>query len=212
MRIFSIELSSRIGSVALIDDGNVAAEEHWEENFKNRQQLFDAMAALEVDWDGVDVFAVGRGPGAFSGMRIGFSVVNSLAAPSSKPVYALNSGAALAARFGADRTVVVGDARRNQVWAGIFRGAELELDFRLLQRDELPAFIPDDALVVSPDHDRLESLLSGFTTLNDPEPAHPTAGELGQLVFARLERNIPSEPFEPLYMHPPVFIAPRFPA
>jgi tRNA threonylcarbamoyladenosine biosynthesis protein TsaB len=212
MRIFAIELSSRIGSIALVDDGAVVAEECWEENFKNRQQLFDAMAALQAEWESVDLFAVGRGPGAFSGMRIGFSVVNALAAPSARPVYALNSGAALAARYGADCMAVVGDARRNQVWAGVFRNAELDQEFALLQREELQAFIPDDALVVSPDHDRLESLLAGFRTPGSAAPVHPTAGELGRLVFARHARQIASEPFEPLYMHPPVFIEPRFPA
>lgn len=212
MRIFAIELSSRIGSIALVDDGDVVVEESWEENFKNRQQLFDALAALRVDWEGVDLFAVGRGPGAFSGMRIGFSVVNSLAAPANKPVYALNSGAALARRYGAECTVVVGDARRDQVWAGIFSKSVLAQEFRLLQREELQAFVPDDALVVSPDHDRLETLLSRFRTLGSAVPVHPTAGELGQLVFARLEQQVASEPFDPLYMHPPVFIAPRYPA
>lgn len=212
MKIFAIELSSKHGSIALVEDGAVVAEKSWVENFKNRQQLFDAMAEIGVDWNSVDLFAVGRGPGAFSGMRIGFSVINSLAAPGGKPVYALNSGAALAAQIGAERTVVVGDARRNKVWAGLFSDGELEKEFQLLERDELAAFVPANALVVSPDHDRLEELLENFRSMERAEPVFPTAGKLGQLVFQRLENGHESEPFEPLYMHPPVFIAPRFPA
>lgn len=212
MRIFAIELSSRFGSVALVEDGAIVLEKSWEENFKNRQQLFDSITELGLDWDTVDCFAVGRGPGAFSGMRIGFTVVNTLAAPAGKPVYALNSGAPLVAQLGADRCAVVGDARRNKVWAGVFQGAELEKEFQLMELDELQDFIPEGILVVSPDHDRLETLLENFHTLKDAAPVFPTAGKLGQLVFSRLERGIESEPFEPLYMHPPVFIAPRFPA
>ncbi len=210
MKIFAIELSSRFGSLALLEGGEVTAEKSWEENFKNRQQLFDAMAELESDWDSVDLFAVGRGPGAFSGMRIGFTVVNALAAPLKKPVYALNSGAPLAARCGAAQTVVVGDARRNKVWAGIFNGTELDGEFQLMERDELKAFVPDGALVVSPDQDRLADLLAGFNAL--AEPKYPTAAKLGELVFERFMQGVASETFEPLYMHPPVFIAPRFPA
>jgi tRNA threonylcarbamoyl adenosine modification protein YeaZ len=212
VKIFAVELSSRFGSLALVEDGAVVAEKRWEENFKNRQQLFDAMAAMEIDWRHIDCFAIGRGPGAFSGMRIGFSVVNALAAPVGKPVYALNSGAALAAQANAARTVVVGDARRNKVWAGVFSGSELEKKFHLMERDELAAFVPPDALVVSPDHDRLEELLSGFRIQEDAAPVFPAAGILGRLVCQRLEEGVESEPFEPLYMHPPVFIAPRFPA
>jgi len=209
VKIFTIELSSRFGSIALLEAGEVVADKSWEENFKNRQQLFDAMASMEVDWVGVDVFAVGRGPGAFSGMRIGFSVANSLAAPAGKPVYALNSGAALALRFGSERTAVVGDARRNQIWAGVFKGVELEKEFELMGPDKLKAFVPEDALVVSSDHDRLASLLDGFNLLPDGA-AYPTAGELGRLVSQRLGQGIESEPLEPLYMHPPVFVEPRF--
>ena len=210
MKIFAIELSSRFGSIAVLEDGKIIREMNWEENFKNRQQLFDSMSELESNWDSVDVFAVGRGPGAFSGMRIGFTVINTLAAPLKKPVYALNSGAALAARIGAEKTAVVGDARRNKVWAGIFAGSELVKEFKLMERDELKGFVPEGALVVSPDQDRLEELLADFQTLE--EPKFPTAGKLGELVFQRLEKGIESETFEPLYMHPPVFIAPRFPA
>lgn len=212
MKIFAIELSSRFGSIAVCEDGKIILEKSWEENFKNRQQLFDAMAELNMDWESVDLFAVGRGPGAFSGMRIGFTVVNTLAAPAGKPVYALNSGAALAAQVGAEKTVVVGDARRNKVWAGIFTGTELDAEFVLMERDELCAFVPEGALVVSPDHDRLDELLSEFNTMAENAPVFPTAGKLAELVAQRVENKIESEPFEPLYMHPPVFIAPRFPA
>ncbi|MCK4563738.1 MAG: tRNA (adenosine(37)-N6)-threonylcarbamoyltransferase complex dimerization subunit type 1 TsaB [Verrucomicrobia bacterium] len=212
MKIFAIELSSKHGSIALVEDGKIAAEKSWIENFKNRQQLFNAMMELGMDWACVDVFAVGRGPGAFSGMRIGFSVVNSLAAPGGRPAYALNSGAALAAQTGVERIAVVGDARRNKVWAGVFNGNDLEKEFQLLERDELAGFVPENTLVVSPDHDRLEDLLSNFHIMEEAAPVFPTAGLLGQLVFQRLENGLESEPFEPLYMHPPVFIEPRFPS
>lgn len=210
MKIFAIELSSRIGSIAVLQDGQVIREMSWEENFKNRQQLFDSLAELESDWESVDVFAVGRGPGAFSGMRIGFTIINTLAAPLKKTVYSLNSGAALAALAGAEKTAVVGDARRNKVWAGVFSGSEIEKEFELMELDALTSFVPEDTLVVSPDQDRLAELLTGFHSLN--KPVFPTAGKLGELVFQRMGKGIESESFEPLYMHPPVFIEPRFPA
>ncbi len=78
--------------------------------------------------------------------------------------------------------------------------------------DALPAFIPQGALVASPDHGRLEELLAPFNTPENPADVFPTAGALGMLVHQRLENGVASEPFEPLYMHPPVFIEPRFPA
>ena len=212
MRIFSIELSSRIGSLALVENGQVLDERSWEENLQDRQQLFDAMTDMAVQWDGVDVFAVGCGPGAFSGMRIAFSVANSLAAPLKKPVYALNSGAALAEEYGEETTAVIGDARRGKVWAGLFSRAVLNNKYELLETDALRDFVPEGTLVLSSDHDRLVNLLADFRTGEGSGPVFPSAAVLGILVNRRLEQGIASEPLEPLYMHPPVFIAPRFPS
>lgn len=212
MKIFTIELSSKFGSIALIEEGQVLTEMSWVETFKNRQQLFDSMAALEVDWDSVDLFAVGRGPGAFSGMRIGFSVANSLAAPAGKPVYALNSGASIATQVGLEKVLVVGDARRNKVWAGLFQDGSLVDEFKLLESAELAEFVPPDTPIVSPDLDRLTELLASFKVITDETLLFPKAGVLGQLVDQRIKAGISSEPCEPLYMHPPVFIKPRFPA
>jgi len=210
VRVFAIELSSRRGSIALVDDGRVVSEAVWEENFKNRQQLFDALRAMEIDWETVDLFAVGRGPGAFSGMRIAFSVANALAAPGGRPVHALNSGSVLAADIPAETVAVVGDARRGQLWAGLFTAGAMAREFRLLDPDELPSFIPSGACVASPEEERLKEVLSGFDTLG--KPVYPAAATLGRMVVDRVARGEASESCEPLYMHPPVFIAPRFPA
>ena len=212
MKLFAIELSTSHGSIALIENGKIISEKSWIENFKNRQQLFNQLSELCSDWDTIDHFIVGRGPGAFSGLRISFTVANALAAPLKKPIYALNSGAALAAQIGAPRTAIVGDARRNKVWAGVFNGTTLEKEFQLMEYQELSGFIPEGVLTISPDHDRLEALLENFQTLENPTPVFPTAGKLGQLAFQCLEKSIPSEPLEPLYMHPAVFVKPRFPA
>ena len=212
MRIFAVELSSRFGSVALVDGETVLSERRWKETFKSRQQLFDAIEDMAIDWDAVDHFVAGRGPGAFSGMRIAFSVVNALALAGNKPVSALNSGAALAYHFGAPSTVVVGDARRNQLWAGCFSGTELESGFQLMSPESFREFVPSDALVLSSEYDRLESLLADFKTVEPASSVFPSAADLGVLAHRRLEQGAEPELFEPLYMHPPVFIEPRFPA
>ena len=67
MRIVAVEMSASKGSVALVDQGEVRASFSWEEKRENRQQLFDALKALAIEWSSVDQFVVGRGPGAFSG-------------------------------------------------------------------------------------------------------------------------------------------------
>ena len=211
MKIFAIELSCAQGSIALLDGEEVLEQRTWIENFKDRQMLFQQLNDLVDDWEQIDLFAVGRGPGAFSGMRIAFSVAQSLAAPGNKPLYALNSGAALAVQFSSPRLAVLGDARRGKVWAGLFQDGQLEGEFQLIEQEEIASFIPPQTPVVSPDAERLKELLAPFSLITE-EAVFPHATHLGQLVARRMHQGIASDPLEPLYMHPPVFVAPRFPA
>lgn len=216
MNLLAIDLSSALGSIALVCDGVVVAEKQWQEDFKNRQALFDGLAMLQTeqgfDWETIDGYAVGRGPGAFSGMRISLSVTQALAAPDKKPVYALNSGYSIAAQSTESSVAVVGDARRGQVWGGLFQAGNLEKAFVLMPAEELSDFIPSEALVLSPDADRLKEVLKSFRMPETRCAYYPVAGVLGQLVSERIQQGIATEPLEPLYMHPPVFVKPRFPA
>ena len=211
MRIVAVEMSASMGSVALVDQGDVRASFSWEEKRENRQQLFDALKALAVEWSSVDQFVVGRGPGAFSGMRIAFSVVNALAAPDKTPVVAHNSGAALVHARGASQSVVVGDARRKQLWIGAFEGIELSRAFTLIDPKELPMWIQSHTVVLSPDYDRLASVLDPYVG-TDRTSVVPQASDLAKVVCLRARLGLETERFEPLYLHPPVFVEPRFPA
>lgn len=211
MRVVAIEMSAQEGSVALLESGRVMASVCWVEQRENRQQLFDALKELAVDWASVDTFLVGRGPGAFSGMRISFSVVNALAAPGKQRVMAHNSGASLVRQHGAEKAVVVGDARREQLWVGAFEGVELVREFELIGRDALGDWVDEGTVVLSPDRARLAAVLEPFGGPGTGDEV-PRAATLGEVVWERQAAGLAVEPFEPLYLHPPVFVEPRFPA
>lgn len=211
MRVVAIEMSAQEGSVALLESGRVVASVCWVEQRENRQQLFDALKELAVDWASVDTFLVGRGPGAFSGMRISFSVVNALAAPGKQRVMAHNSGASLVRQYGVEKAVVVGDARREQLWVGAFEGIELVREFELIGRDALGDWVDEGTVVLSPDRARLAAVLEPFGLPGTGDEV-PRAASLGEVVWERQAADLAVEPFEPLYLHPPVFVEPRFPA
>jgi hypothetical protein len=61
--------------------------------------------------------------------------------------------------------------------------------------------IPETTLVVSPEAERLTQYFPNLGTAR-----FPLAGDVAALA---LRQGI-SEPLEPLYMHPPVFIEPKF--
>ena len=217
--VLGIELSSRQGSVALLKDGALLAEKTWLGERVRHNILFQTLETLlneaGVSYSDISLYAVGRGPGSFSGMRMSFAVAQALALASKTEVRAVSSGAALAlaaVREGSKQIAVVGDARRGQVWYGLFSVAapggrgpgspppatvEQIEDWKLVSYEEL--VVPAGTLVVSPEAERLEKLLPKIGS-----PRFPLASDVAKLALTQ------SEPLEPLYMHPPVFIEPKY--
>ena len=166
--------------------------------------------------------AAGRGPGVYSGLRTALTCAQTLALPGEKPVYCVSSGAVLARgaarEMNSSRVAVVGDARRELLWYGVFDFSRSETDapaeWMLVKAAELCDKLPSDVAVVSPDWNRLEPDLAsrGLDGLNWIRGCrYPRARDLAALVQLRMEQGLPSEKPVPVYMHPPVLIAPRFP-
>lgn len=214
MITLGIECSSRQGSLALLKDGEMVGKKSWIADRVRHNTVFKTLDELlqetSVSYNDVSLYAVGRGPGSFSGMRMSFAVAQALALPSQTEVRAVSSGAALAlaaARDGAEQIAVVGDARRGQVWLGVFTAADAVSSPRLqmLENWKLVPYenvsVPTGTLVVSPEAERLEKIFPKIGVARFPH-----AKEVAKLARMQVE----PEPLEPLYMHPPVFVEPKF--
>lgn len=216
MRLLAIERSTSIGSVAVLRDG--------ERVFLRREPLRmlegpdacamvdAALSALRLAPADIDRFAVGLGPGSFSGIRSALALVQGMALPSRAPVVGVSSAAAVALgvlrQAAAPRVAVVGDARRGHLWMGLFErgGATLRAcgEIGLLPAAELAARLPDDALVVSPDWERLEILLRPAVPADQlwAEAAWPAADGVAELALDAAAPHC--DPPLPIYLHPAV--------
>ena len=216
--MLSIELSSRRGSVAVWDGRKAVAQEQWDEPMARHPLVFEAvprvLAKAGGDWRQVTAFVAGRGPGAFSGVRVGLVAAQAFALPNRTQVYAFSSGAALAldlaAEAGVQPIVIAGDARRGAIWHAIFvkqgSGIQKVRDWGLSPAGDFIPTLPSGAWVASPDWARLQSAVGEL----DPrfhwvtEDRFPSASRLAELAWQAMTSGTPSEPLDPLYLHPAV--------
>lgn len=130
MRILGIESSSLVASVAIVEDETTMAE--YTVNFKKTHSqtllpMIDEMVKLlEIDLSTVDAIAVSGGPGSFTGLRIGSATAKGLGLALHKPLIHVPTLDATAYNlYGTEALICpIMDARRNQVYTGIYRFRE----------------------------------------------------------------------------------------
>lgn len=226
MRTLAIELSTDTGSLAWVENDAVLMEKEWSGGPRQRRPVFGDLhhwiRGGDVPWDKVDRLAVGIGPGAFSGLRLAVSLVRGLALPDGRPVTAVSSARALARSVmmetGAARVVVLGDARRNEVWAGCFAREDgvvrLQGDWVVEFVEKLPDALRCPGTVwVTPDWDRIGSALETACTASVTlirEARMPRASMVAGMADDLADRGMEGEPPVPIYVHPAVSIAPRY--
>jgi tRNA threonylcarbamoyladenosine biosynthesis protein TsaB len=82
----------------------------------------EVMERAGVGWRDLDAIAVGVGPGAFTGLRIGVATARALGMAAELPLRRVSSLAALAAGVDAPLKLPLIDARRGEVFAALFDG------------------------------------------------------------------------------------------
>jgi tRNA threonylcarbamoyladenosine biosynthesis protein TsaB len=227
MFILATDMSTTVGSIALLNDDSIVTETVWDETTLRNQQLFSVLPEIltkaRIEPVSIDLFCIGLGPGAFSGLRISLSAMRGLALPDSKPIFGLSSAEAMAWQLirleKRTSVTVVGDARRSMLWLAEFKADDsvvsMTIPFTLVKREELPGKLSAGTTVVSPDWARIgetltASLPPGCELIK--EKRTPTARSVALLALAKLRNGEKSLPLNPIYLHPPVFVAPRFAA
>ncbi len=226
MKILALELSTPTGSLAILDGDRVIEHKEWVAQGRQLRPIFPDIHALAAaanwDWQGIDQFAVGVGPGAFSGLRMAVSGIRGLALPDNKPVMAVSSASALAwsvlRETGAEQMVVLGDARRHELWAGRFSLEQGVVtrhgDWLVTAAEQLPESLKEPGTVwVTSDWDRIQESLKTVCpagVILVQEARIPEAAMVARVVAQRVAVGLPGDALAPIYVHPAVSVAPRF--
>jgi len=122
MKILAFDTATDVCTVALSLEGEIL--ERTEAGGQHAERILPMVDALLAEAGLVltqlDALAFGRGPGSFTGLRIGAGVAQGLAFGANLPVVPVSSLAALAQGLDSKKVLAAFDARMQQVYWGIY--------------------------------------------------------------------------------------------
>ncbi len=132
MKIIALDSSGLVASVAIVEDELLIGEYNIQYKKTHSQTLLPMLDELrkmvELDLDTIDAIALAKGPGSFTGLRIGSATAKGLGLALKKPIIEIPTLAGLACNlYGTDKLVCpIMDARRNQVYTGVYEFVKKE--------------------------------------------------------------------------------------
>ena len=133
MKILGLDSSGIVASVAIVEDDVLIAE--YTVNYKKTHSqtllpMLDEIAKMtELDLNSIDAIAVAAGAGSFTGLRIGSATAKGLGLALKKPLIAIPTVEGLAYNLYDISGLIcpIMDARRKQVYTGIYRFTDHQL-------------------------------------------------------------------------------------
>ena len=127
MLILAADTSLPILSVALVSDGVLVGALAMEGKGSRNEKLLPSIDWLltenAIDRGAIELLAVTRGPGSFTGVRIGLATMQGLAMALRRPVCAMSTHEAIA--FGErGRIAIADDAGRGELYVSVFEDGE----------------------------------------------------------------------------------------
>ncbi len=125
MKILGIDTSTKIATIAVIDEDKVLGEYTLNQEMSHSENLIpmikELLNNLYIKIEDIDLYGVAIGPGSFTGLRIGVAAIKSLAHLFQKPIVGVSTLQAMAYNLPYNEIVIpMIDARRDRVYTGIY--------------------------------------------------------------------------------------------
>jgi tRNA threonylcarbamoyladenosine biosynthesis protein TsaB len=211
-RLLILETSGRIGQVALAEGDRLGLCRRLDQAQKHARDLAPGVAELlkSAGWRARDLqgILVSRGPGSYTGLRVGIMSAKTLAHVVGCPLIAIDTFDALAAQApeNVQRLDVLADAQQDKVYAQAFdrTGGSWQALEPLAIRPFAAWLAARDPLawVTGPGLSKWESHLPADALRLEPARWEPQPASLLQLGLARLLTGQRDDPLalEPLYL------------
>ncbi|MCB2197460.1 MAG: tRNA (adenosine(37)-N6)-threonylcarbamoyltransferase complex dimerization subunit type 1 TsaB [Bacteroidetes bacterium] len=221
-RILNIETSTMICSVSVSKDGEAAAvrESNEEKSHAKKLTLFieEIMDELNMTFDAIDAVAISKGPGSYTGLRIGVSTAKGICYAKDKPLIAVNTLQSMA--YGLihseeikkypehnDKLLIVPmiDARRMEVYSAFFSSEGefiREVKAEIIDEESYQDLLPNHKMIFFGDgSDKIKEVVKheNAVFIDDIYPSAKYMAKLSEAAFN--EKNFEDVAyFEPFYL------------
>lgn len=209
--ILNIETATKNCSVSLSKDGKtVVLKELSEEQFSHAEKLHlfikEVLKTADILLHDLSAVAVSKGPGSYTGLRIGVSAAKGLCYALNVPLIAVDTLAILSEKLSVDSGIIVPmiDARRMEVFTQMYDKDNLPLSVAEALVVDENAFIDitEDIHLIGDGALKCKTVLTDDKFIFHKDIIYPSANEMSRLSFNKyLETNFEDVAyFEPYYL------------
>lgn len=209
--ILNIETATKNCSVSLSKNGQtVAIREVSEEQFSHAEKLHlfikEVLSSENISLENLNAVAVSKGPGSYTGLRIGVSAAKGLCYALNIPLIAVDTLAVLAEKISVNSGIIIPmiDARRMEVFTQMF-----DKDLNVLSTAE--ALIVDETAFADINEDihligdgalKCKTVLTDDKFIYHEDVVYPSANEMSRISYKKYVENTFEDVayFEPYYL------------
>jgi tRNA threonylcarbamoyladenosine biosynthesis protein TsaB len=133
MRVLAVDTSSERGSICVSNSGQILGEVRLSSSMQHSERLFGSIEFLfkflPFRLDDIELFVAARGPGSFTGLRVGLAATEGFISAFHKEGAGVSTLQGVAWNAGQTPSLIAPtiDARRHEVYGGLYRRIGNEL-------------------------------------------------------------------------------------
>ena len=206
MKILAIDTSTAVMGIALLDEEKVYSEMTTNVKRNHSIRLMPTIELLfqEVNWspEEIDLIAVAKGPGSYTGVRIGVTTAKAFAWSLHKPIVGISTLEAMAYQnkeFQGYISPII-DARRGQVYSGLYKNEpqnwQTVVEDRIIllsdwitmikEKQEPVLFVGDDLKIHS---DYIRQNIGNLANQSESFSHFPRASVIGRLAIEEIAQG-----------------------
>ncbi|MCW8896847.1 MAG: tRNA (adenosine(37)-N6)-threonylcarbamoyltransferase complex dimerization subunit type 1 TsaB [Flavobacteriales bacterium] len=214
--LLGIETATKVCSIALSNENELLAIEEVGGAYSHAENVTNFIEKVvkkaNINFNDIDAIAVSKGPGSYTGLRIGVSSAKGLCYALNKPLIAIDTLQAMALRMAKQISVKnlffcpMIDARRMEVYTAIYN-ANNELvepiSAKIIDENSFSKYLDNQKVMFFGDGaEKCKTLFSGNKNAFFNESVLPSAIEINELALKKLNNNQLEDVayFEPFYL------------